>query len=310
MLWWNGQIVTPETATVRVTSETALRGINAFEGMRAYWQPISQTFAIVSFNAHLTRLRHSLALLRLPAQDLVQPLAAGALSVLRGSARELDYYLRPTIYLAEGAYTEAPEVCSFGSFVSCTATQSALPPVGCFVSSFRRVAAGGTPPQAKSGASYAMFRLARLEASEHGYQEAVLLDVEGDVAETGGASVFIVAGETAATPALSDALLDSITRRHALSILRDRLGRTVEERPISLDELRCADEIFLTGTLDEIRPVNRIDSGTRPLGHAVTMELQATYLRICRGLDEPVEPTMVYHVSPQSDSSDPRSVPA
>lgn len=297
LVWWNGRVAPFAEATVHVTSETAQRGVNAFEGMRAYWRPDSERLAIVSMGEHLDRLRMSLKLLRLPAETLVEPMASALVELTRALSAREDLYLRPTIYLDSGSYTSDPARCAFGAFVSARPAPSRCPPVSCHVSSLRRVPSQAFPAQAKSGASYAIFRLARVEAAGAGYDESILLNEHGHVAETGGASIFIVADGAVATPRISDGILESITRRHALAILRDRLGVHVTERAIGLPELLAADEVFLTGTLDEVRLVDRVHGGRSTLRHEVGPVVRDAYLGMCRGQAEPLNGSMFAEVA-------------
>lgn len=301
VIWWKGRVVAKDEATVSVTSETSLRAINAFEGLRAYWRPQEGRHVVVSLGDHLRRLGESLAILRMPAEELVEPLGGAVRALIRAVAREEDLYLRPTVYLDQGPYTADPELMSFGSFVSCAPARSSERPLACHVSTRPRVPSASFPARAKSGAAYAMFRLARLEATALGYDEAILLDGEGNVTETGGASIFVVSGGAVATPGLSADILDSITRRHALAILRGRLGHAVEERPVSVRELLEAEEVFVTGTLDEVRRVARVAGGRPELGREVGQAVRAEYLAMCSGAAAPLAAAMFVPVP--SDAS-------
>lgn len=295
-IWWNGHLGSAAAATTRLTSETAMRGVNVFEGIRAYWQEEHRRFAVVSLDGHLERLRSSLELLSLPAQHLVAPLHDAIGDLLAVSAEGTDYYIRPTIYLEDGSYTDDPEECSFGSFVSIREAPC-TPPTSCHVSPYRRVPSAAFPSRAKSGASYSMFRLARVEAASRGYGEAILLDANDSVAETGGASVFVVRDGVAMTPDLSHDILDSITRRHAIAIVRERLDRSVVECALTTEDLRQAEEVFLAGTLDEIRIVQHLDRHLGELGSAVATATREGYLRICRGQEEPLTEQMLAYIT-------------
>lgn len=298
-LWWNGEVVPGAEAKMHVTAESAMRGINAFEGLRAYWQPDHQRFAIVSLGAHLDRLRRSLKLLHLPAAHLVDSLAEGVRELLALAEPGRDYYLRPTVYLEEGSYTASASLCRFGSFISCRDVPPAEAPLACHISSYTRVAASAFPPRAKSGATYAMFRLARIEATAHGCDEAILLDADQRVTESGGAAIFTVSNGRVATPDLSHAILDGITRRHAIQILEKRLDQPVAQRAISAEELLRAGEVFLAGTLDEIRPVISISGGRKRLEQDVGAAARAEYVGVCRGRRSPLGETMLEYVSPR-----------
>jgi branched-chain amino acid aminotransferase len=297
-IWWNGVVGPFADAMVHVTSETAQRGVNAFEGLRAYWLVERGCFAIVSITEHLARLRESLRLLSLPAGHLVTPMAEALRDLLATVDDRENLYLRPTIYLEEGSYTSDPDLCRFGSFVSCRAAPSFSKAVSCHVSSYRRVPPETFPPRAKSGASYSMFRLARLEATAAGHDESILLNDHGNVTETGGASVFLVIDGAVVTPALKDGILDSITRRHVLRILRERLALEAIERSVSAQELLDADEVFLTGTLDEVRIVERVHGGRAILNHAIGSAVREEYLGICHGRLRPLSESMLVEVRP------------
>jgi branched-chain amino acid aminotransferase len=297
-IWWNGKVMPFAEATVHVTSETAQRGVNAFEGIRAYWRPDQKSFAVVSMADHLDRLDQSLRLLELPARSLVKPLADAMAELISATPDRIDLYLRPTIYLESGSYTNDPRQCAFGAFVSVKPAPSSAKLVSCHISSFLRVPTRAFPAQAKSGASYAIFRLARIEAAAVGCDESILLNEHGHVTETGGASIFTVTDGHVATPMLTDGILDSITRKHALAILRERMGLTVAERSISRHELLAADEVFLTGTLDEIRIVDCLGAGRANLGVTIGTALRDTYLAMCRGHIEPLGEPMFTEIRP------------
>jgi branched-chain amino acid aminotransferase len=295
LMWWNGTLRPTDEVTTAVTSETAMRGINAFEGIRAYWQEADGGFAVVSLDRHLDRLRSSLSLLSLPAEHLVAPMGA-ALRDLVGASREgADYYVRPTVYLEQGSYTADPAECRFGSFVTIREAPAGTP-LSCRVSSYRHIPSSAFPSRAKSGASYSAFRLARIEAVVDGYDEAILLDVNDRVSETGGASVFVVRDGVVTTPGLDHDILDSITRRHAIAIAKRRLGHAIEERPLALEDLMSAEEVFLAGTLDEIRVVRRLAGRGEDLGHRVATAVRDEYLAICRGQAPPLEEGMIEYV--------------
>jgi branched-chain amino acid aminotransferase len=299
LVWWNGTVCPTDEVTTAVTSETALRGVNAFEGIRAYWQEGSGRFAVVSLERHLERLRSSLSLLSLPAEHLVAPLGTAICDLVGASQEGADYYVRPTVYLEKGSYTADPAECRFGSFVTIREASTGTP-LSCRVSSYRRIPSSAFPSRAKSGASYSAFRLARIEAVTDGYDEAILLDMNDRVSETGGASVFVVKDGVVTTPGLDHDILDSITRHHAIAIARGRLRCAVEERSLKLEDLMSAEEIFLAGTLDEIRVVRRLAGRGKNLNHRVGTAVRDEYLAICQGQAEPLEERMLKYVTPTS----------
>ena len=146
---------------------------------------------------------------------------------------------------------------------------------------------------------YAFYRLSRIEAAEAGADEAILLTTDGTVSETPGASVFVIRAGIAYTPPGGAGILPSITRATAMKILTNQLATRVIEADLSSRFLATADEVFLTGTMDEIRPVKsiggqQVGTGVAPL----TSRLRDAYLRACRhGVPAPPEGTEIFEGS-------------
>jgi branched-chain amino acid aminotransferase len=285
IIWWNGCILPWAEATVHVTSETAMRGTNVFEGLRAYWQAENGGFSIVAFQDHMDRLGRSARILQLPIERLLPGIARGVEDLIRALDYRVNLYLRPTVYLERGGYTAHPEDLVLGAFISARPTEERSDgPIKCVVSTWQRISDLSLPPVAKIGATYTAFRLARMEAAAAGADEAILLNARGTVAETGGAAVFVVRDGRVVTPPTTDGVLESVTRRIAIELLSTWLGIPVTERSVSRAELYIADEVFLAGTLDEIRAVRSVDY--RPLASApgkVTQAVRVLYLDLCEG---------------------------
>ncbi|MFJ4622469.1 aminotransferase class IV [Streptomyces sp. NPDC088812] len=289
VLWWNGRVVPWADATVHVTSEVATRGTNVFEGLRAYWQPEQERHAVVQFTAHLDRLAQSARLIRLPAEATAEHIAqlrTGVTELVQALGPGRDLYLRPTLYIDQGRYGWRPEDVTLGSYIAAYETDpTPTAPMSCIVSTWRRTADSAISPLIKVGAAYQAFRLPRIEAAAQGVDEAILLNSRDTVAETGGAAIFLIRDGAAVTPPLADGVLDSITRRTVIALLREEVGIPVVERSVPRTELYTADEAFLCGTLDEIRGIGAIDglpfpSATGP----VTTAVRDAYLARCRGL--------------------------
>lgn len=130
---------------------------------------------------------------------------------------------------------------------------------------------------------YAFYRLARIEAADAGADEAILLTTAGTVAETPGASIFAVRDGVAHTPPLESGILPSITRATAIKLLAEQFETVTKEEDITVEFLKTAEEVFLTGTMDEIRQVRSI--GGRPIGTGrarLASRLSESYLQACR----------------------------
>ncbi len=287
VIWYNGSIVPFESACIHVTSETALRGVNVFEGLRAYWQPTRARYCIPGLDLHFERLTNSAAIARLPAGPLVDDLKIGCWQLLSALNSDSDVYLRPTIYLDEGAYTARSEDLTVGAFIAARFLErsTGVPTVSCAISSWRREQLGTVTMLAKTGATYNNIRLARLEAQDRGADEAIFLNEQGLVTETGGACVFVVKDGLITTPRLQDGVLDGVTRRISMALMEQSLGLRTDERGVHRDELYTADEAFICGTLDEIRCVASVDGRhLRARPGDVTRQLYAFYTNVCRGV--------------------------
>lgn len=303
VMWWNGRVVPWKDATVHVTSEVATRGTNVFEGLRAYWQLGAGRHAVVHLDAHLRRLAQSARLVRFPeaaATEHIAQLRTGVTELVRALGPGHDLYLRPTVYIEHGRYGWRSEEVSLGSYIAgYRADPTPSRPMSCVVSSWRRTPDSAISPLIKVGAAYQAFRLPRIEAAVRGADEAILLNSRDTVAETGGAAVFLVRDGTVVTPPLADGVLDSITRRTVIGLLRTEIGVPVVERSVPRTELYTADEAFLCGTLDEVRAIGSVDGHALPSPTgAVTAAVRDAYLSVCRGDRDIVEPGLLHFIDP------------
>lgn len=236
---------------------------------------------------HLTRLWRSARMLRIPVTEaMIDSLRVGTVALARALGGRAHLYLRPTVYIDSGRYGFRPETTRVGSFVAGFPVDRPEPGTGlrCLVSSWRRESDLTMPPRIKSGGAYNSFRLPLIEASQRGFDDAILLDEHGLVSEATGAAVFLVRDRRLITPDLASGVLESITRRKVME-LAPELGYEGHERRVSRSELYVADEVFLAGTLCEVQAVTDVDGlliGSGRPGPA-TMRLAAVYLSICEG---------------------------
>lgn len=281
-VWKDGKLVAEHEAVGSLLSDAALRGISVFEGVAAYWWPEANQHCVISLDSHLRRLTQSAAFMEI-ARPGVVPDVTEAISTLLPAMAGSDVYVRPTIYLERGYYEGDDAVSNL--FVSARPLDALIRPASlkCHVSSFRHLAPNMYPSLAKTGATYAFYRLSRLEASRRGADEAILLTATGGVAETPGASIFAAYGGLVRTPPIEVGILDSITRRTSIDLLRS-MGVQVDETAFGLEELLAADEVFVTGTMDEIRPVSSIDGVEFSMDNSgIGSRLRREYLQRCRG---------------------------
>lgn len=262
-IWFNGELRPWEDATVHVWSEVAIRGTSLFEGLRAYWQEDSGRYAVLALDEHMRRLEQSCRLLRVPAEPHhFSELREGTFKLLDALQLRDHAYVRPTIFINSGRYGYRSEDVEIGTYITCFPVDR---PVESSqgkrlkVSSWQRLPDLAMSPLIKTGGAYQSFRLPLIEAREAGFDDAVLLNSDGGVAETTGATLFLVRDGRVVTPDVTAGILESITRRKAIELLRDEFGIETVERKVLRNELYLANEIFLTGTLAEIQPVVDID---------------------------------------------------
>jgi len=286
LIWFNGSVVRWEEANVHVWSELAIRGTSVFEGIRAYWVSEEQKYYILDLDAHIQRLFQSAKLLRFPVKIEPDMIREAMFHLLQALDFRDHAYLRPTLYIEQGRYGFKPEDTTMGTHIA--AFRSPRTPlfysgIRCQVSSWRKGRTSGISPRIKSGAAYLAFRLASIEAVEHGYDDVILLNDLEMVAETPGASIFIVKGGIVSTPSVSSGILESITRKRILGLLKEEFQIETEERDLTRTELYSADEVFLCGTLCEVQPVTSVDSYTPGNGEPgpLTRRCQDRYLAIC-----------------------------
>lgn len=277
VIWQNGEFVPWDEAKTHVLSHGLHYGTGVFEGIRAY--ETERGPAIFRHREHLERLRKSAELyyFELPFDT----------SQLREATHELirrnglgSCYIRPLAYRGYGNLglyaTDAPiEVIiaafPWGVYLGEEGTKHGIRTK---VSSWRTISGDSLIPHAKAAGQYLNSVLAKTEATNAGYDEAILLDQFGCVSEGSGENVFVVRDGTIVTPPHTAAILDGITRNSVVQIARD-LGYSVEERGIARSELYLADEVFLTGTAAELVPVREVDDHALGEPGEITRVIQA-----------------------------------
>jgi branched-chain amino acid aminotransferase len=239
-----------------VACEAVLRGLNVFEGMKAYWQPDGR-MGVVALARHYRRLQQSARLLHIPFEhtyaqfeDAVHGLIA-ALCV-----PDQHIWVRATLYMIEGHWGEDQV-----SDLVLTAYRTPLSPPGPIdvgVSTWKRAEDAVLPARIKTSTNYQVTRLARIEGRGRGFEEMILLNQRGAVAEAGAACVLIARDGRLATPPCTEGALESITLDIVERMARE-VGIPFERRPIDRTELLIADEVALVGTLAEVTSVTSVD---------------------------------------------------
>jgi len=289
LIWLDGEFVPWERAQVHVLTHTLHYGLGVFEGVRCY-ETSDKRSAIFRLRDHTRRLFASAKILGMTIPfDEVAIDAACLEAVRRNQLRAC--YIRPLVFLGEGemglhATTNpvrvAIAVWPWGSYLGDAGIKNGI---RVKTSSFQRFHVNTMMTKAKAVGHYVNSILANQEVRRSGYDEALLLDTDGFVAEASGENLFIVRDGTVKTPPLTS-VLPGITRATLITLLRER-GHTVVEERFTRDEVYIADEAFFTGTAAEVTPVRELDD--RAIGSGkpgpLTVEMQKAYFALIRGED-------------------------
>ena len=285
-IWLDGEMVPWQEAKVHVLTHTFHYGLGVFEGVRAY--NTSQGAAIFRLQEHTDRLFRSAHILRMEMPFDKGTLSEAQRQVVRANGLD-EAYIRPMCFLgSEGMGLRADNLKTH-VMVAAWAWPSYMDPeamnrgIRVATSSYTRHHVNITMCKAKANGNYINSILALREALDAGFEEALLLDNEGYVAEGSGENVFLVRNGVLYTPELTSCL-EGITRDSIIRIAEDQ-GLTVKEKRITRDEVYVADEAFFTGTAAEVVPIREVDNRTIGSGvrGPITETLQGIYLESVRG---------------------------
>ncbi len=297
-IWMNGNFIPWNEAKVHVLTHTLHYGNGAFEGTRAY--QTEDGLAIFRLQDHTKRLLNSAKILKLDVPFSEEELEEVQVELLRKNEFKGNVYLRPLIYLGYGKmglyHIGAPvEVAiaawEWGAYLGEEGLEKGI---RVKVSSITRNSVKSTFGKAKAVANYLNSQMAKYEAVECGYEEALMLDDEGFIAEGSGECFFIVRDGILITPP-NDNSLESITQATVLELAKER-DIPVQRRRVTRDEVYIADEAFFTGTAAEITPVREVDG--RIIGNGkrgdITKELQDVYFDVVYGRDKTYKHYLTY----------------
>ncbi|GAC1398243.1 MAG: branched-chain amino acid transaminase [Ktedonobacteraceae bacterium] len=288
--YFEGRIVPMSEAKVSVATHALHYGTACFEGIRAYWNANQKQLYLLKLREHYERMANSWNVLRMHPKESIDDLCRITVELVRKHGYQSDVYVRPltyksscTIRVTLSELEDAVSIYAFpmGNYVDISKGLSVC------TSSWRRASSNAMPVRAKVTGAYVNSSLAVDDAKASGFDEAIMLTHDGNVSEGSSCNVFLFRNGKVVTPAVSDDILEGVTRNALIEMIRDEFGLFVEERRIDRTELYAANEVFLCGTGVQVSPVTSVDR--RPVGTGVpgslTTKLQASYLAACRGED-------------------------
>jgi branched-chain amino acid aminotransferase len=259
LIYVDGVMVPYQNATIHVASIAAKYGANVFEGLCAYSGGNGRSY-LFRVREHLARLHNSVRVMQIASDWTDEDYVDAIVMSLRDNGVTGDAHIRLTVFITCEGFCEGSGPAS----LVCTVTPRGPAPletrgVHAAFSTWRRIDDTVMPPRVKAGANYQNSRFALLEARRNGYGEPLFLTLAGKVSEGASASLFMVRHGTLVTPPATAAILESVTRATMLDLGADELGLRVQEREIDRSELYAADEAFLCGSAQEVRPILSVD---------------------------------------------------
>jgi branched-chain amino acid aminotransferase len=289
--YYKGEIVPFEQATISVMNHTFNYGTGAFGGLRGYWNEDEEQLFVFRPLDHFKRVLNSAKMLMFKLDYTPEQLTDALLELLRTEGYRENIYIRPVIYVStdkigvrlhELEYDVTIFSIPFGSYIPNEE--------GCSVtfSSWRRIDDNAIPARGKIIGAYANSALIKSDAELAGFDEALVLNEDGHIAEGSAANFFLVRDGVVYTPPITANVLEGITRRTIMQVMREDMGLEVVERPIDRTEVFIADEAFFCGTGVQVVAIATVDHrpvGTGKLG-PVVRELRDRYFDIVSGRDE------------------------
>lgn len=286
--YFNGDFVPISEAKVSIMTNAFNYGTGCFEGIRGNWNAREEQLYIFRLKEHYQRIHRSCNILRIKLPYTVEELCDITVELVKRNGHREDMYIRPLAYKAGtvvGVKLHGVEdgftifTVPFGNYLDSSNG------IRCGTVGWRRVDDCAIPARAKVTGLYINSALAKTEAQENGYDEAIMLTNSGFVSEGSGENVFLVIDGALVTPAPSENILIGITRNSVIELARKELGIPVVERQVAKTEMYTAEEMFLTGTAAHITPVLEVDHrkvGSGEIG-PVTRKLMDLYHGAIRG---------------------------
>jgi branched-chain amino acid aminotransferase len=289
-IWMNGKFVPFKDANVHVLTHALHYSTAVFEGIRCYNTPNGS--AIFRLTEHVDRLFNSAKLYGMKMRYTKKQITDAIIRTVKASGLK-DCYIRPIAYYGYGTMGLTPTLNKVDVSISCWEWKMGESKAGkfsgakCKISKWIRIDSRSQPMQAKSAANYSNAALARVEALKSGYDEAIMLNSSGKVAEGSAENIFIIKSGIIKTPPLNADILNGITRDSVIRLIKAN-GIKLVEKNVTVKELFKADEVFMTGTAAEVKSVSKINKtliGNGKMGK-ITKTLQKSFMDAAMGKDQ------------------------
>ena len=289
-IWMNGKLIPFKDAKVHVLTHALHYSTAVFEGIRCYNTPNGS--AIFRLPEHVDRFFNSAKMYGMKMRYSKKQISNAIIKTVKTSGLE-ECYIRPLAYYGYGTMGLTPTLNKVDVSIACWKWKMGESKAGkfsgakCKISKWIRIDSKSQPMQSKSAANYSNAALARVEALKNGYDEAIMLNNKGNVAEGSAENIFVVKNGIIKTPPLDADILNGITRNSVIQLIKKEHMKLVEKN-ITVNEMLKADEVFMTGTAAEVKSVTKIDKnaiGNGGVGE-ITKELQKSFMNIVMGKDK------------------------
>jgi branched-chain amino acid aminotransferase len=287
-VFYKGRVVPYSDVKFGVLTHALNYGTAVFGGLRAYWNDDEKQLFVFRPHDHFRRFLQSAKLLCMDLHVTGDDLLKGLVELIRTEGHQEDLYIRPLAFYSDQIIgVRIHDLTAEASIV--------VIPFGAYnknednmhvtVSSWRRIDDNTIPARGKIAGAYVNSAFIKTDAVRAGFDEAIVLNADGHISEGSAANFFMLRNGVFATPPITDNVLEGITRRTVIQMIRDELGKDVQERQIDRTELYLADEMFFCGTGAQISAITRVDH--RPVGSGrigdMTAHLRQMYFDVVRG---------------------------
>ena len=286
--WLDGKFIAADSANVQILTHSLQYASGVFDGLRAY--KTAKGTAVFRLNEHIARLFNSAKIYDIEIPYTAKELAQATLSLIKRNNLE-SCYIRPFVFYNDNKIGLSPigkkvsvfiAAVPFGAYFASGKEKG----ISCRISSWRRINSSIMPPEAKASGNYANSILANVEARKAGADEAIMLSIDGSVAEGSAENIFLVQDGKLVTPSKDSDILQGITRDSILKIAQN-MGLETEQRKVHAEELYTSQELFFTGTASEVTSIIKVDSKKIGSGKPgpITKMLAEKYSEVVLGSD-------------------------